>query len=65
LQADIAMIRAVIATSLGIAVHDHIVISKDGHASLKRDLGDRARLKPRSPDERCDPVIQPIDHRSV
>jgi DNA repair protein RadC len=36
LQADIAMIRAVIATSLGIAVPDHIVIGKDGHASLKR-----------------------------
>jgi DNA repair protein RadC len=35
LQADIAMIRAVIATSLGIAVHDHIIVGKNGHASLK------------------------------
>jgi DNA repair protein RadC len=23
------------ATSLGIAVHDHIIIGRDGHASLK------------------------------
>jgi DNA repair protein RadC len=35
LQADIAMIRVVIVTPLGIAVHDHIIVGKNGHASLK------------------------------
>ena len=36
-QADIAMTRAIIevARPLGIAVHDHIIVGKDGHASLK------------------------------
>jgi DNA repair protein RadC len=24
-----------VARSLGIAVHDHIIVGKDGHASLK------------------------------
>jgi len=24
-----------VAKSLGIAVHDHIIVGKDGHASLK------------------------------
>jgi DNA repair protein RadC len=32
------MIQAIadIAKPLGIAVHDHIIVGKDGHASLKR-----------------------------
>ncbi len=36
-QADIQMTRAIadIAKPLGIAVHDHIIVGKDGHASLK------------------------------
>jgi DNA repair protein RadC len=36
-QADIKMTRAIvdIATPLGISVHDHIIVGKDGHASLK------------------------------
>jgi len=36
-QADIQMTRAVIEVSkpLGIAVHDHIIVGKHGHASLK------------------------------
>ena len=36
-QADIAMTReiAAVAEPLGIAVHDHIIVGKDGHASLK------------------------------
>jgi DNA repair protein RadC len=36
-QADIQMTKAIvqIATPLGIAVHDHIIVGKDGHASLK------------------------------
>jgi DNA repair protein RadC len=36
-QADIQMTKAIIniATPLGIAVHDHIIVSKSGHASLK------------------------------
>ena len=36
-QADIAMTReiAAVAKPLGIAVHDHIIVGKDGHASLK------------------------------
>jgi DNA repair protein RadC len=36
-QADIQMTRAVIdvATPLGISVHDHIIVGKNGHASLK------------------------------
>jgi DNA repair protein RadC len=36
-QADIQMTKAVIdiATPLGIAVHDHIIVGKNGHASLK------------------------------
>jgi DNA repair protein RadC len=35
--ADIQMTRAIvdIATPLGIAVHDHIIVGKSGHASLK------------------------------
>jgi DNA repair protein RadC len=35
--ADIQMTKAIvaIATPLGIAVHDHIIIGKNGHASLK------------------------------
>ena len=37
-QADIQMTKAIvdIATPLGIAVHDHIIVGKNGHASLKR-----------------------------
>jgi DNA repair protein RadC len=36
-QADIAMTLEIIAVAkpLGIAVHDHIIVGKDGHASLK------------------------------
>src|SRR5712664_2295160 len=36
-QADIQMTRAIvdIATPLGLAVHDHIIVGKNGHASLK------------------------------
>ena len=36
-NADIEMTKTInqIATSLGITVHDHIIIAKDGHASLK------------------------------
>jgi DNA repair protein RadC len=36
-QADIQMTRAIIdiATPLGIAVHDHIIVGRGGHASMK------------------------------
>jgi DNA repair protein RadC len=36
-SADIQMTRAIIdiATPLGISVHDHIIVGKNGHASLK------------------------------
>jgi DNA repair protein RadC len=36
-RADIEMTRAIaeVARALGIAVHDHIIVGKDGHASLK------------------------------
>jgi hypothetical protein len=36
-QADIQMTRAIIdiATPLGIAVHDHIIVGRGGHVSLK------------------------------
>jgi DNA repair protein RadC len=36
-QADIQMTRAIVdlAKPLGIAVHDHIIVGKEGHASLK------------------------------
>ena len=36
-QADIAMTQQIIAVAnpLGIAVHDHIIVGKDGHAQLK------------------------------
>ncbi len=36
-QADIQMTKAIIniATPLGLAVHDHIIVGKGGHASLK------------------------------
>jgi DNA repair protein RadC len=36
-QADIQMTRAIIdiATPLGLAVHDHIIVGKNGHASMK------------------------------
>jgi DNA repair protein RadC len=36
-QADVQMTRSVIdvAKPLGIAVHDHIIVGKNGHASLK------------------------------
>jgi len=36
-QADIQMTRAIvdIATPLGISVHDHIIVGKNGHASFK------------------------------
>lgn len=36
-RADVEMTKNIneIATSLGITVHDHIIIAKDGHASLK------------------------------
>ena len=37
MRADIQMTQAIIevAKPLGIAVHDHIIVGKDGHASLK------------------------------
>jgi DNA repair protein RadC len=36
-SADIHMTKAIIdiATPLGISVHDHIIVGKNGHASLK------------------------------
>ena len=36
-RADIEMTRQIveIARALGIAVHDHIIVGRDGHASLK------------------------------
>ncbi len=36
-QADIHMTKAIvdIATPLGISVHDHIIVGRSGHASLK------------------------------
>lgn len=36
-QADITMTKQIvdIAKPLGIAVHDHIIVARDGHASLK------------------------------
>ncbi|HMO30888.1 JAB domain-containing protein, partial [Enterovirga sp.] len=36
-QADIRMTREIvtIAQPLGIAVHDHIIVSRDGHASFR------------------------------
>ena len=36
-QADIQMTKAIVdvAKPLGIAVHDHLIVGKDGHASLK------------------------------
>jgi DNA repair protein RadC len=36
-RADIDMTRAIvrIAEPLGITVHDHLIVGKDGHASLK------------------------------
>jgi DNA repair protein RadC len=36
-RADIEMTKAIveIARGLGIAVHDHIIVGRDGHTSLK------------------------------
>jgi DNA repair protein RadC len=36
-QADIDMTKAIvqIATPLGISVHDHIIVGKNGHAGLE------------------------------
>jgi DNA repair protein RadC len=36
-QADIEMTKAIvqIATPLGISVHEHIIVGKNGHASLR------------------------------
>jgi DNA repair protein RadC len=36
-RADIDMTKAIIevARPLGVAVHDHLIVGKDGHASLK------------------------------
>jgi DNA repair protein RadC len=36
-RADIQMTQAIVAVAqpLGISVHDHIIVGKDGHASLK------------------------------
>ena len=36
-RADIQMTQAIVdvAKPLGISVHDHIIVGKDGHASLK------------------------------
>ena len=43
-QADIHMTKAIvqIATPLGISVHDHIIVGKNGHASLKGTKTDLA-----------------------
>ena len=43
-QADIQMTKAIvqIATPLGISVHDHIIVGKNGHASLKGTEADLA-----------------------
>ena len=37
-RADIQMTQSIveIAKPLGISVHDHIIVGKEGHASLKR-----------------------------
>jgi proteasome lid subunit RPN8/RPN11 len=36
-RADIEMTQAIVAVArpLGISVHDHIIVGRDGHASLK------------------------------
>jgi DNA repair protein RadC len=36
-SADIQMTKAIVdfATTLGISVHDHIIVGRGGHASLK------------------------------
>jgi DNA repair protein RadC len=36
-RADVAMTQQIIAVAqpLGIAVHDHIIVGREGHASLK------------------------------
>jgi len=36
-RADVQMTQAIVevAPPLGVAVHDHIIVGKDGHASLK------------------------------
>jgi len=36
-RADIEMMRVIleVAKPLGIAVHDHIIVGRDGHATLK------------------------------
>ena len=36
-RADIDMTKAIVevARPLGISVHDHLIVGKDGHASLK------------------------------
>ena len=36
-QADIQMTQQIVAVAgpLGIAVHDHLIVGKDGHASLR------------------------------
>ncbi len=36
-RADIEMTRQIIevAKPLGVAVHDHVIVGRDGHASLK------------------------------
>ena len=36
-QADIQMTKSIVAISapLGISVHDHIIVGKNGHSSLK------------------------------
>ena len=46
-QADIQMTKAIvdIATPLGISVHDHIIVGKNGHASLKGTAADLAADK--------------------
>src|SRR3954447_5776750 len=47
-QADIQMTKAIvdIASPLGISVHDHIIVGKNGHASLKAMRLIRGQLKP-------------------
>ncbi len=47
-RADIVMTEAIVdvAKPLGILVHDHIIVGKDGHASLKNAEADLGALPP-------------------
>jgi hypothetical protein len=58
-QADIQMTKAIvaIALSLGISVHDHIIVGKNGQASLK---GDEADLSPGQAAPCCKPHLMSV-----